>query len=85
MATNDNIAKRDNRVWLSLRKRLIPLRDKLRKFYEDEDIYAEGLITLGRKHSCLPDLSEENGLQMDMHLHGSLEPERAEVGAPKGG
>jgi len=77
MATNDNSAKkeRDNRLWLSLRRNLLPTREKLLVLYKDEDIYAEGVIALGKKHGCLPDISEEAGpgLDMDMHLHAPLQ------------
>ena len=70
MATNDNSAERDNRVWLSLRRRLMPVRDKLLAFYEDEDIYAEGVISLAKKHGCLPDISEgEDGANIEMNMH----------------
>ncbi len=74
MATNDTGAKRDNRVWLSCPKNLMATQEKLLELYEKEDIYAEGLRVLGKKHGCLPDLSDEGGacLQMDMHLNAPL-------------
>jgi hypothetical protein len=75
MATNGNAKERDNRVWLSLREELVNVRSKLRKIYKDEDIYVEGLIPLAKKHGCLPDLSS-TCLEMDMHLHGSLDNSR---------
>jgi len=78
MATTDNDAKRENRIWLSLRSCLMPTRKKLRVFYQDEDIYAEGVISLAKKHGCLPDISEEGSggsasVEMDMHLHAPIQ------------
>jgi hypothetical protein len=76
MATKDNTAKRENRVWLSLRKNLLPVRKRLLAFYEDEDIYAEGVMALAKKHGCLPEISEEAntaGIEMDMHLHAPIQ------------
>jgi hypothetical protein len=87
MATNDNSAKRDNRVWLSLRKKLVPVREKLLELYEDEDIYVEGLIPLAKKHGCLPDISEEAGpnLEMNMHLHAPIQSAMRDVSGIAGG
>lgn len=75
MATNDNNAKRDNRVWLSCPKNLLPVQEKLLTIYEKEDIYAEGCRVLGKKHGLLPvDAEENNGprLEMDMHVQAPI-------------
>jgi hypothetical protein len=85
MVTNDNNAKRENRVWLSCPKNLLKVQDKLLELYEKEDIYAEGLRTLGKKHACLPELSEGEGganLEMNMHLHAPIQS--AAGGIPSG-
>jgi|GEM_PF-4901569 len=76
MATNDNTAKRENRVWLSCPKNLLGVQEKLLALYEKEDIYAEGLRLLGKKHGCLPEIAEEGGaagIEMDMHLRAPIQ------------
>jgi len=83
MATNDNNAKRENRVWLSCPKNLLATQDKLLELYEKEDIYAEGLRVLGKKHNVLPELSEEKGanIEMDMHLHAPIQTSMSDAPA----
>lgn len=75
MATNDNTAKRDNRVWLSCPKNLLGVREKLRKIYTDEDIWKLGLIPLAEKHHFLPEGFEEDAgprLEVDMHVDAPM-------------
>jgi hypothetical protein len=83
MATNDNNAKRDNRVWLSCPKNLLSAQDKLLELYEKEDIYAEGVRVLGKRHGVLPELSEEKGpsLEMDMHFQAPIQSAARDISA----
>jgi len=77
MAPNGTKTKRENRVWTSCPKNLMPIRAKLLLIYEEEDLYKLGVIPLAQKHRFLPEgfeeVSGEPRIEMDMHLNAPIQ------------